>query len=171
MRFYSSKNAVLRFPLETRVNQTKPNEIMSRLTGKDTRDTITIRLNSELKDEFQDAIDGSMSTNLREHIETIVETKQSRAISTNNHTLRQAYQIICTLSENYQSDILETDIVKTKLSSELNISKDAIKQGILRELEEHGLIKPLWGKIKITGQQQAQSQPDQQADQQQEQEA
>ena len=171
MRFYSSKNAVLRFPLETRVNQTKPNEIMSRLTGKDTRDTITIRLNSELKDEFQDAIDGSMSTNLREHIETIVETKQSRAISTNNHTLRQAYQIICTLSENYQSDILETDIVKTKLSSELNISKNAIKQGILQELEEHGLIKPLWGKIKITGQQQAQSQPDQQADQQQEQEA
>ena len=171
MRFHSLKNAVLRFPLETRVNQTKPNEIMSRLTGKDTRDTITIRLNSELKDEFQDAIDGSMSTNLREHIETIVETKQSRVISTNNHTLRQAYQIICTLSENYQSDILETDIVKTKLSSELNISKDAIKQGILRELEEHGLIKPLWGKIKITGQQQAQSQPDQQADQQQEQEA
>ncbi len=144
---------------------------MSRLTGNDTRDTITIRLNSELKQEYQDAIDGSMSTNLREHIETIVETKQSRAISTNNHTLRQAYQIICTLSENYQSDILETDIVKTKLSSELNISKDAIKQGILQELEEHGLIKPLWGKIKITGQQQAQSQPDQQADQQQEQEA
>ena len=171
MRFYSSKNAVLRFPIETRVNQTKPNEIMSRLTGKDTRDTITIRLNSELKDEFQDAIDGSMSTNLREHIETIVETKQSRAISTNNHTLRQAYQIICTLSENYQSDILETDIVKTKLSSELNISKNAIKQGILQELEEHGLIKPLWGKIKITDQQQAQSQPDQQLDQQQEQEA
>ncbi len=171
MRFYSSKNAVLRFPIETRVNQTKPNEIMSRLTGKDTRDTITIRLNSELKDEFQDAIDGSMSTNLREHIETIVETKQSRAISTNSHTLRQAYQIICTLSDNYQSDILETDIVKTKLSSELNISKDAIKQGILQELEEHGLIKPLWGKIKITDQQQAQSQPDQQADQQQEQEA
>jgi hypothetical protein len=170
MRFYSSKNAVLRFPLETRVNQTKPNEIMSRLTGKDTRDTITIRLNSELKDEFQDAIDGSMSTNLREHIETIVETKQSRAISTNNHTLRQAYQIICTLSENYQSDILETDIVKTKLSSELNISKDAIKQGILQELEEHGLIKPLWGKIKVLDQQ-AQTQPDQQADQQQEQEA
>ena len=143
---------------------------MSRLTGKDTRDTITIRLNSELKDEFQDAIDGSMSTNLREHIETIVETKQSRAISTNNHTLRQAYQIICTLSENYQSDILETDIVKTKLSSELNISKDAIKQGILQELEEHGLIKPLWGKIKVLDQQ-AQTQPDQQADQQQEQEA
>ena len=171
MRFYSSKNAVLRFPIETRVNQTKPNEIMSRLTGKDTRDTITIRLNSELKDEFQDAIDGSMSTNLRKYIETIVETKQSRAISTNNHTLRQAYQIICALSENYQSDILETDIVKTKLSSELNISKNAIKQGILQELEEHGLIKPLWGKIKITGQQQAQSQPDQQADQQQEQEA
>ena len=164
MRFYSSKNAVLRFPLETRVNQTKPNEIMSRLTGKDTRDTITIRLNSELKDEFQDAIDGSMSTNLREHIETIVETKQSRAISTNNHTLRQAYQIICTLSENYQSDILETDIVKTKLSSELNISKDAIKQGILQELEEHGLIKPLWGKIKVLDQQ-AQTQTQSQTDQ------
>ena len=170
MRFYSSKNAVLRFPLEIRVNQTKPNEIMSRLTGKDTRDTITIRLNSELKQEYQDAINDSMSTNLKQHIETIVETKQSRAISTNNHTLRQAYQIICTLSENYQSDILETDIVKTKLSSELNISKDAIKQGILQELEEHGLIKPLWGKIKVLDQQ-AQTQPDQQADQQQEQEA
>ena len=142
---------------------------MSRLTGKDTRNTITIRLNSELKDEYQDAIDGSMSTNLREHIINVVETKQSRAISTNNHTLRQAYQIICTLSDNYQSQILETDIVKTKLSAELNISKDAIKLGILRELEQQGLIKPLWGKIKILDQQ-AQSQPDQQADQQQEQE-
>ncbi len=93
-----------------------------------------------------------MSTNLREHIETVVETKQSRAISTHNHTLRQAYQILCILSDNYQSDTLETDIVKTTLSSELNISKDAIKQGLLRELEAQGLIEPLWGKIKLIDQ-------------------
>ncbi len=144
---------------------------MSRLTGKDTRDTITIRVNSELKDEYQDAIEGSMSTNLREHIETVVETKQSRAISTHNHTLRQAYQILCILSDNYQSDTLETDIVKTTLSSELNISKDAIKQGLLRELEAQGLIEPLWGKIKLIDQTQAHSQPDQQVDTLQEQEA
>lgn len=131
---------------------------MSKFRNADNRDTISVRIDSELKEQYQESVDSSMSTDLREHIESVVETKQSRAISTNDQTLRQAYQIICQLSESYQSTILKTDIVKTKLSDELNITKQAVKSGLLQQLEEQNLIKPLWGNIKLIDQQKQEAQ-------------
>jgi hypothetical protein len=131
---------------------------MPKFRNADNRDTISVRIDSELKEQYQESVDSSMSTDLREHIESVVETKQSRAISTNDQTLRQAYQIICQLSESYQSTILKTDIVKTKLSDELNITKQAVKSGLLQQLEEQNLIKPLWGNIKLIDQQKQEAQ-------------
>jgi ribosomal protein S20 len=122
---------------------------MSRLEQQDTRDTITVRIDAETKDEYQDAIDESMSQDLRDYIKTVIETSDSTDIDRSNKRLRQAHQFIQKLSDEYDSQTLDTDIVESQLAAHLNIDKHAVRQGVLHELQDQGLIKPLWGKILV----------------------
>lgn len=122
---------------------------MSRLEQQDTRDTITVRIDEETKDEYQNALDKSMSQDLRDYIKTVIETSDTTDIDRSNQRLRQAHQIIQRLSDEYDSQTLDTDIVESRLSSQLNIDKDAVRQGVLHQLQDQGLIKPLWGKILV----------------------
>lgn len=118
----------------------------------DTRSTITVRVDSELKEEYRDSVE-SMSGDLRKHIrDSVQHGDDSENVELGDELLNEGYRALKQTIELYTPpgrDSIMSGKAIPKISERVGIPSDAVKTRILKPLEKRAVIVPSSGRIHL----------------------
>lgn len=108
---------------------------------------VTIRVNEDLRDAYDEAIDGNRSEAIREHMKEVADQDTDDHPLADEPKLRQAHDTLTDLVS--ESNRVRTEVAKSKVADQLNEPKESVRQSVFARLEQHGLIRPEWGHIRV----------------------
>ncbi|WP_241768337.1 hypothetical protein [Haloferax sp. ATB1] len=126
---------------------------MSRMKTERTESTtVTVRVDENLKDDYTSALDGSISDDLRTHMEEVARTVRDEPDDDNlpdDEALRDGYMALRRTAEAYDPSGRRLDVgtAISKVAERAGIPKDAVRRRVLKPLEQEGYIAPKWGDI------------------------
>ncbi|ELZ94912.1 hypothetical protein C440_07547 [Haloferax mucosum ATCC BAA-1512] len=114
--------------------------------------TVTVRVDENLKKDYTNALDGSMSDDLRAHMEEVARTVRDEPEDDNlpeDEALRDGYIALRRTAEAYDPSGRRLDVgtAISKVAERAGIPKEAVRRRILKPLEQRGYIAPKWGDI------------------------
>lgn len=126
---------------------------MSRLDGTDTRSTVTVRVTENLKEEYKQEVDASMSEAIREHMRSVVNDSgdgSDAPVQFDDEILTDGFAALCDAVETYREPgdrRLPLETAKSQVADSTNVPKKAVLDRILRPLERRNAIRPNHGDI------------------------
>ncbi|WP_144901337.1 hypothetical protein [Halobellus captivus] len=124
---------------------------MPRLQEADERATITVRVDADLKDQYKSRVD-SMSDDLREHVREVVEGDENDPTAViEDDVLRNGYQALLSAADVHDVNgrRLDVDTATSAIAERTRVPGNAVRDRVLRPLEQLGFVKPRWGSIVI----------------------
>jgi antitoxin component of RelBE/YafQ-DinJ toxin-antitoxin module len=116
---------------------------------------VTTRCPEELKEEYQQVLDEqgrSMSEDVREHMQAVVNASEGTSIGNNalpdNERLATAYKALRRHADPDTGGI-ETDVAETIVAEATSVRASVIRSNVLRPLQRRGYIRPKWGTIEV----------------------
>lgn len=129
---------------------------MARQSTDDPRTTVSVKVSESIKEQYQDAVSGSMSADLRAYIRSRGESGSvsGRQPPTDDQALRNGYQALLTAVIQYappDSRRITVDRANTEVAQATGLPKDGLKRRIFRPLESRGYISVAGGNMIIHG--------------------
>lgn len=122
---------------------------MSQLESPRERATITVRIDSDLKEQYRDEVD-SMSDDLRDHIRSVVESEAGgRQQIFEDKVLNDGYRALRDAAHTHDPNGRRIDVsTATAAAAEsTKVPSKAIRQRVFKPLEELGYLRPAWGSV------------------------
>jgi antitoxin component of RelBE/YafQ-DinJ toxin-antitoxin module len=120
---------------------------MTQLESPREQATITVRIDADLKSQYKDAVD-SMSGDLRDHIQTVVESETSEKTDEfDDDVLNRGYAALLEKADIHDPDgrQLNVDEAVSAAAEATKVPSKAVKNRILEPLEKRGYLRPAWG--------------------------
>lgn len=129
---------------------------MPRQETDDPRTTISVKVDESTKEQYQDAIPGSMSQDLRAYIQSRAdgETRCNVEPPTDDQTLRDAYIALLEAVDKYaepDSARITVDRAKSEVAQATGVPKDGLKRRVFRPLEARGYLRVAGGRMAVRG--------------------
>jgi hypothetical protein len=122
---------------------------MSRLQESDTRSTVTVRIDENLKQAYQDEVE-SMSADLREHIKETVDEPERDVPDLGDERLTNGYAALLDAVEIHSSPdsrSIDAEIARSHVANRLDMPVGAVRARIFEPLRTRNLVRPAWGSI------------------------
>lgn len=120
---------------------------MSQLESPREQATITVRVDADLKSQYQSAVD-SMSGDIREHVRTVVNSDTGEKTDEfEDEVLNRGYAALLEKADIHDPDgrQLNVDEAVSAAAEATKVPSKAVKNRILEPLEERGYLRPAWG--------------------------
>ena len=120
---------------------------MSQLESPREQETIPVRVDADLKSQYQSAVD-SMSGDIREHVRTVVNSDTGEKTDEfEDEVLNQGYAALLEKADIHDPDgrQLNVDEAVSAAAEATKVPSKAVQNRILEPLEERGYLRPAWG--------------------------
>ncbi|WP_233506005.1 hypothetical protein [Haloferax sp. Atlit-47N] len=127
---------------------------MSRMKTERTESTtVTVRVDENLKDDYTSALDGSISDDIRSHMEEVARTVRDESDNNlpDDEILRDGYLALRRTAEAYDPNGRRIDVTTaiSKVAERAGIPKDAVRRRVLKPLIRDDYVELDWGEIII----------------------
>lgn len=124
---------------------------MTRLQESDTRSTVTLRIDEELKEQYKDQV-GSMSSDLREHIRETVDGPGRDVPDLGDELLTEGYAALRDAVDAHtgpDSRMIDADMARSWVANSLDMPAESVRARIFEPLRKRGLVRPAWGNLVV----------------------
>jgi len=123
---------------------------MSRLEGNDTREVVSFRIDPEVKDEYQDAVE-SMTGDLRSYVQAVANADSDGKDRFRDDILNTGYDALRRTADEYDPNgrRLSVPVATSEVAQATGIPKKAVRSRVFKPLEKRGAITPRAGMLSV----------------------
>ncbi|WP_380681065.1 hypothetical protein [Salinigranum sp. GCM10025319] len=120
---------------------------MGRMQSPREKDTVTVRVDSDLKQRYKESVD-SMSDDLRTHIEQVAGAGEDDPLDDLDDRLTAAYRAL-RRHASPETHRVDVETGKSAVAEATRLNKGAVREAVLKPLEQKGYISPQWGTLVV----------------------